>query len=502
MAINFPDSPANGATHVVGEKTFVYNSTNTSWRLQTAAEAGGVTVYANLAAFPSSGNTAGDLGFATDTKSSYMWDGVAWQRMSMGPQIGPRYTTTPPSTHTLNNDGSTATTITTAAIDESGFPITYDWDGHSGATVYNASSLPPQLTSVTESNGVFSLTGSSVEANAGSFVFRTKASDGVLFTPAIVTVDLSFLLDAFSTPSPFYGNTILSGRGAEFYTSAETTTASHQITTFTVPAGCTKIRAIVIGAGGGAGSGSNVQGGQGGAGIEAYITVAAAEVLTLELGLGGIAEGTGYDGGRSSVLRADGTVLLRAGGGKGNSTSGRDSANTDLTDGGTGNGVTVLSKGSGGPGTISGTAVVTKAVAIAVAGQPAGILSHGGGGGNWANATLSDGEGIGFGGGGGRSGNSSSEGPAPGGTYGYNGGFSYNNGNILVGGSAAGLGPAGGSSPAFGGSAQNLGGGGGSFGGGGVDGWTGGSGAGGLVRIWYASSTGEASWIDTATNYV
>ena len=566
MAINFPTSPSNGDTVTEGNITYTYNATKGYWvsvegsggggssvtvsdtaptspsdgdmwynslSLKmfvyyndgtssqwvpaspqqagvagaagadgAAGAAGSPTSYANLAAFPSSGNTAGDMGFATDTKSSYMWDGVAWQRMSMGPQIGPRYTTTPPPTHTLNNDGTTATTITAVAIDESGFPITYDWDAYSGSTLYSASSLPPQLTSVTESNGVFSLTGSSVEANAGSFVFRTKASDGVLFTPAIVTVDLSFLLDAFSTPSPFYGNTILNGRGAEFYTSTETTTASHQITTFTVPASCTKIRAIVIGAGGGAANASNVQGGQGGAGIEAYITVAAGEVLTLELGLGGIVEGIGYDGGRSSVLRADGTVLLRAGGGKGNSTSGRDSANTDLTDGGTSNGVTVLSKGSGGPGTISSTAVSTKALPIAVAGQPAGILSHGGGGGNWANTTLSDGEGIGFGGGGGRSGNSSSEGPAPGGTYGYNGGFSYNNGNILVGGSAAGLGPAGGSSPAWGGSSANSGGGGGSFGGGGVDGWTGGSGAGGLVRIWYASSTGEASWIDTATNYV
>jgi hypothetical protein len=148
--------------------------------------------YANLAAFPASGNTAGDIGFATDTKSSYMWDGVAWQRISIGSQIGPRYTTPPPATHALNNDGTTATTITAAAVDESGFPITYDWDAYSGSTIYSASSLPPQLTSVTESNGAFSLVGSSNQSNQGTFVFRAKASDGVLFTPAITTVSLSF----------------------------------------------------------------------------------------------------------------------------------------------------------------------------------------------------------------------------------------------------------------------------------------------------------------------
>ena len=254
MAINFPTSPSNGDTVTEGNITYTYNATKGYWVstessgggggssvtvsdtaptspsdgdmwynsldlnlyvyyndgtssqwVQSAPQQAGVagadgtagadgaaTSYANLAAFPSSGNTAGDMGFATDTKSSYMWDGTEWQRMSIGSQIGPRYTTTPPTTHTLNNDGTTATTITAVAIDESGFPITYDWDAYSGATVYSASSLPAQLTSVTESNGVFSLTGSSVQANAGSFVFRTKASDGVLFTPAISTVILEF----------------------------------------------------------------------------------------------------------------------------------------------------------------------------------------------------------------------------------------------------------------------------------------------------------------------
>jgi hypothetical protein len=470
------------------------------------ADGSSVTSYANLAAFPSSGNTAGDIGFATDTKAVYMWDGVAWQRMSMGPQIGPIFTTTPPATHALSNDGSTVTTITTSAADESGFPITYDWDAYSGSTLYNASSLPPQVTSISESNGVFSLVGSSTASDAGSFVFRAKASDGVLFTPAIVNVSLTFIsLGAFGTPSPFYGNTILNGRGAEFYYDGESTSNSIVTTTFTVPADCTKIRAICIGAGGGAGDQSNVLGAQGGAGIEAYITVTPGEVLNLGLGQGGFADtnGAGYDGGDSYIRRANATVLLNAGGGKGGSTSGRNSANSDLTDGGTGNGVTVLSKGSGGPGTISSSASVTKALPIAVAGQPAGILSHGGGGGNWDNTNLADGAGIGFGGGGGRCGSSSNVGPAPGGTYGYNGGFSYGNGLLLSGGSAAGLGPAGGSSPASSGSSTvNGGGGGGSFGGGGVDGYGGGSGAGGLVRIWYASSTGDPLWIDTATNYV
>jgi hypothetical protein len=250
MAINFPDSPTNGDIFTANGVVYTYNATQTLWKTSSAGgggssvtvsdtaptspsdgdqwfnstngslliyyndgtssqwvgvsgpagtsgsdgaagAAGAPTSYANLAAFPSSGNTAGDLGFATDTKASYMWDGVAWQRMSMGPQIGPRYTTTPSGSHNLTPDG-TASTITAVAVDESGFPVTYDWDAFSGSTLYNDDSLPPQLASITKSNGVFTLTPSTAEANAGNFSFRVKASDGVLVTPAISSVDLSF----------------------------------------------------------------------------------------------------------------------------------------------------------------------------------------------------------------------------------------------------------------------------------------------------------------------
>jgi hypothetical protein len=121
-----------------------------------------------------------------------MWDDSSWQRMSIGNQLGPRYTTTPSADITLPQDGST-TTITGVALDDGGFPVTYDWDAFSGSTVYDSSNLPPQITASSRDSGVITLTPSSDEAHAGSFSFRFKASDGVLSTPAISNVILSFV---------------------------------------------------------------------------------------------------------------------------------------------------------------------------------------------------------------------------------------------------------------------------------------------------------------------
>ena len=197
MPLTFPTSPTNGQTVTLSGTTYTYNATKGVWEATASGGGGGdgssVTSYANLAAFPSSGNTAGDFGFATDTKFSYMWDGGVWQRIAMGlsGNADPIWTTTPPSTLELANDGSTAVTLAGVAIDE--FPVQYSWDGYSGTTLYDSDSLPPQLVSApTFSGGTASLVGSSTTGNAGSFNFRLKASDGVKTATAITVVSLDF----------------------------------------------------------------------------------------------------------------------------------------------------------------------------------------------------------------------------------------------------------------------------------------------------------------------
>ena len=228
MALNFPDSPSNGDV----AHGFTYNSTKGVWEANrdavvsdtapsnprngefwfdsstaklyvryedgssnqwvtvtgaTGADGapGSATVYANTSVLPSSGNSVGDLGFATLTKSLHVWDGSEWDRINAGGDENPRLTTTPASTLAL--DGSTGAngTLTIAASDPEGFPITYSYDTNPAN--------PNQITNVVENNGVFTLVPSTNSAHAGNFTLRLKASDGVHITSHAVAVTLAFI---------------------------------------------------------------------------------------------------------------------------------------------------------------------------------------------------------------------------------------------------------------------------------------------------------------------
>ncbi len=254
MAINFPDSPSNGATQTINGAVYTYNSTTSKWDVSgdnttnvtvsdtapsgavagdqwfnstdgslyvyyndgsssqwvgisgpagsngEAGEAGGVTSYADKTAIDAvSSPSEGDLAFDEDKNVLYIRAGSAWERMQHGGNVGPRFTASPASSLTLSASGSTST-ITAVAVDENGFPVTYDWDAISGSTIYTASSLPDQVTNVSESNGAFTLTPSTNSSHAGSFTFRTKASDGAQVSTATTLVDLLFSQD-ITTPN-------------------------------------------------------------------------------------------------------------------------------------------------------------------------------------------------------------------------------------------------------------------------------------------------------------
>ena len=309
------------------------------------------------------------------------------------------------------------------------------------------------------------------------------------------------------------GTTILNGYGIEFYdptfstsrgTNGSVGAGNFGQHTFIVPDNCKKIRVILIGAGGGSSDNpGNVTSAEGGPGVEFLMDVSPGDTHVLYVGKGGTGVSTGTtflgDGGPSYIFPANGggSAIAYAYGGRSTEwTSNNQNTTVSADINGTQPSVTLLSKGSGGTGGTYGGSTPAAATLYTDPSYP-GVIAHGGG-----RATLNSpfGTGIGFGGGGGRMGQTSTSYRVSGGIYGYAGGVGSSQGGY------AGLGPVGGWAneynqhrPTYN---VNAGAGGGSFGGAGGDYYSGGFGAGGLVRIWWASDQGDPDWILSGGNYV
>ena len=223
MALNFNNSPSNGTS----ENGFTYDSTQGVWnkdQLTTAQQTvvsdtaptnpkggdlwwnstdlklyiyyndadsgqwasvrtegaqglvGSKRSFTNISSF-TNGKFVGELAVANDTKAVYMWDGSAWKRFNVGADEFPNFTTQPSST--LNLSPPTNSTITVAAEDPDGFPITYSH--------MLTPSNPNSVTSITNSGGTFTLVPSSNTAHTDSFVIKFLADDGVHKTQSIST---------------------------------------------------------------------------------------------------------------------------------------------------------------------------------------------------------------------------------------------------------------------------------------------------------------------------
>ena len=111
----------------------IASDVNTSGTLTAAAISsdvtlGGATIYASRSNLPSSGNTAGDQAFTTDTNRLYIWNGSGWYNIAL-------LNVAPAISSVTDSDGGTTpfalsaegavTTITITAADSDGDPITY-----------------------------------------------------------------------------------------------------------------------------------------------------------------------------------------------------------------------------------------------------------------------------------------------------------------------------------------------------------------------------------------
>jgi hypothetical protein len=181
-----------------------------STSLDNASGGGGATSYANAAALPTSGNTAGDLAFTLDKKALYNWDGSEWDRIYSGPNETLTWDSALPGSIPLSGgdrllgNGPSAQTILnfSAKPDTEGFPVTYSYemvpsfpaqldsafgdDSASGGKGLIDSSDHPTRPRIT-------LLPSISTADVGDFVLRVKATDGTHVITSSALVALGFL---------------------------------------------------------------------------------------------------------------------------------------------------------------------------------------------------------------------------------------------------------------------------------------------------------------------
>lgn len=147
--------------------------------------AGGTETYATIAELPLTGNTVGDFGFTSDTKSLYVWDGTEWDRVYTGFNDTPRWTVRPPSSLQLSL-GAPSYTLTTAAVDPEGFPITYGVDVHP--------SNQSQATITNNNDGTFAILPTTNISDAGNFTARFTASDGLQTSSVYTTINIPIMV--------------------------------------------------------------------------------------------------------------------------------------------------------------------------------------------------------------------------------------------------------------------------------------------------------------------
>ena len=433
MAINFPDSPSNGDTQTINGSVYTYNSTTGKWDIggdnttnvtvsdtapsgaaagdqwfnstdgslyvyyndgsssqwvgisgpagSSGGEAGGVTSYANKVAIDAvSSPSEGDLAYDTAADQLYIRTTTEWKRVALGVDESPIVTTEPPTTHSLNGDGSTST-VTMVAEDPEGFDVTY---GIVYSTANNA--LPNQLANTTSisSSGVFTFDPSTNTSHAGNVKVRLSASDGARTTTRLCTLSLAFSaaidylivagggggggkggggggaggLKSGTATLPFgttYAVTVGSGgSGGNGTATGSNGTSSSFNSVSTTGGGGGGHWSNIDGLGGGSGGGGGKDGGDGGQGVS----------------------GEGYAGGTST-----GSAGFAAGGGGGAGAVGGDGLGSEV--GGDG--------GSGAASSITGTSVYYAGGGGGSTNANASLNKHGDGGqGGGGNAAAND----------------------------------------------------------------------------------------------------------------
>ena len=146
---------------------------------------GATTVYSTIVDLPLSGVPAGAQAYVSATNRLYLWNGTGWYNIALI-NTAPTITTSGDAEYTLALDG-TSTVVTLEANDPEGIPITWNYAVTTGSLGSTAT--------VSQSNNVFTITPSTLEADAGNFTLTFTASDGVNLATSASEFSLSFTGD-------------------------------------------------------------------------------------------------------------------------------------------------------------------------------------------------------------------------------------------------------------------------------------------------------------------
>ena len=146
--------------------------------------------FASIDLLPNTGNDVGDLAFVRATDRLYIWSGEGWYNIALV-NTTPTWDSggQPAGSYVLDADSpQTATTITLAASDPEGFPISYN---------YVTSGSMDSIATISQDSSVFTITPktSTQAPDGGTGTITFRATDGINILPQVSSFTLTFPLD-------------------------------------------------------------------------------------------------------------------------------------------------------------------------------------------------------------------------------------------------------------------------------------------------------------------
>ncbi|MGB2329010.1 MAG: LamG domain-containing protein, partial [Gammaproteobacteria bacterium] len=165
------------------------NPTITPATITTAVNDVATGNFASIDLLPNTGNDVGDQAFVQATNRLYIWSGSGWYNIALI-NTTPTWDSggQPAGSYVLDADSpQTATTITLAASDPEGLPISY---------TYVTSGQMDSISTISQDSSVFTITpktsAQAPDGGTGSITFR--ASDGVNILPYVSSFTLTFFI--------------------------------------------------------------------------------------------------------------------------------------------------------------------------------------------------------------------------------------------------------------------------------------------------------------------